>query len=81
MMNDSTSLQSSMLLWLPNTSELEPEETRDLIQKVTLANGAILDFCDGEVPFDDTLEIIEFYGADVDEYRSSIAETLLRYGA
>lgn len=64
------SLRGAMLLWLPASS---CDEDDSLIEKVTLANGAILDFCDGEINLADTLETIEYYGANVDEYRSGLA--------
>jgi len=65
------SLCESMLLWLPITIARE-----ELIEQVTAANGAILDFCNGDQSLDDTLEIIEHYGANVDAYRHSLAEDL-----
>ena len=64
------SFRESMLLWLPSSMLNEQES---LIEEVTYANGAILDFCDGELSFADTLETIEYYGANVDEYRSGLA--------
>ncbi len=70
------SLTESMLLWLP-ASMLDEQP---LIEEVTAANGAILDFLDGELSFADTLETIEFYGADVDEYRTELSHTFGRYG-
>lgn len=67
--------RESMLLWLPMESECE-EETAHQISLVTAANGAIIDFCDLEQSLDDTLQIIEHYGANVDAYRQSLAEDL-----
>lgn len=64
------SFHNSMLLWIP-TYLIDEDDS--LIEKVTSANGAILDFCDGELSFADTLETIEYYGANVDEYRSGLA--------
>ena len=72
------SLQNSMLLWIP-TSLINEDDS--LIEKVNLANGAILDFCDGESSLSDTLETIEYYGADVDEYRVGLAQDLRILGA
>lgn len=71
-------LHNSMLLWLPASSINEDDS---LIEKVTLANGAIEDFCDGETNLADTLETIEYYGADIDEYRNGLAFDLKRLGA
>lgn len=62
-----------MLLWVPGQQE-SPEETDDLIQKVTLANDAVLDFADGIITLDDTYQRIEHYGADVDKYRENLIE-------
>jgi hypothetical protein len=66
-----------MLLWLPS-SRLDEQPL--LIEEVTAANGAILDFCNGELSFADTLEAIEYYGASVDQYREGLAEDLRRLG-
>ena len=63
------SFRESMLLGLP-VSLIEDDKS---IEEVTYANGAILDFCDGELSFADTLETIEYYGANVDEYGSGLA--------
>ena len=71
------SFRESMLLWLPSSMLNEQES---LIEEVTYANGAILDFCDGELSFADTLETIEYYGANVDEYRTVLASDLQRLG-
>ncbi len=70
------SFRESMLLWLP-VSLIEDDKS---IEEVTYANGAILDFCDGELSFADTLETIEYYGANVDEYRSGLALEVKRLG-
>lgn len=72
------SFRESMLLWLPSSML---DEQPLLIEEVTAANGAILDFCDGELSFADTLETIEYYGANVDQYRAGLAEDLRRLGA
>ena len=70
-------LRESMLLWLPSSMLTEQPS---LIEEVTAANGAILDFCDGELSFADTLEAIEYYGANVDQYRAGLALDLRRLG-
>ena len=71
------SFRESMLLWLPSSMLNEQES---LISEVTYANGAILDFCDGELSFADTLETIEYYGANVDQYRTVLASDLRQLG-
>ncbi len=70
-------VRESMLLWLPYSMLTEQPS---LIEEVTAANGAILDFCDGELSFNDTLEVIDFYGANVDQYRAGLALDLQRLG-
>lgn len=69
--------RESMLLWLPASMLTEQPS---IISEVTAANGAILDFCDGELSFADTLETIEYYGANVDQYRGALADDLRRLG-
>ncbi len=71
------SVRESMLLWLPSSML---DEQPLLIEEVTAANGAILDFCDGELSFADTLETIEYYGANVDQYRAVLASDLRQLG-
>jgi len=68
-----------MLLWLP-ASSIALEQEPLLIEQVTAANGAIIDFCDGDQSFGDMLETIEYYGANVDAYRHSLAEDLRLLG-
>lgn len=74
------SLSESMLLWLPSYIE-SAEQSAHLIEQVTTGNGAILDFCNGESSLVDTLEIIEYYGANIDDYRKTLAENLDKMGA
>jgi len=73
-------LQDSMFLWIPNFSESQ-SELDNSIQKVTLANGAILDFCDNVISLEETLEIIFDCGADVDEYLAQLDRTVTAFGA
>lgn len=73
-------LHEAMLLWIPNTPE-SPEESDDLIQLVTLANGAVLDFCDNVARLEETLEIIFDCGADVDEYLAVLDDLIRASGA
>lgn len=69
-----------MLLWLPSYIE-STEESTQLIEQVTTSNSAIVDFCNGDISFADTLEIVEHYGANIDDYRTTLAESLDRIGA
>ena len=73
------SLQESMLLWIPGLQE-SVEESDDLNQKVTAANGAVLDYWDGLMQLDELLQVIEFYGGSVDNYRSNLLDTIVSMG-
>lgn len=73
-------LQESMLLWIPIVREC-PEESDDLIQQVTTANGAVIDFCDGYLSLDETLQVISDCDADVDDYIENLARTISCFGA
>lgn len=72
-------LQESMLLWIPGTSE-SLEESDDLNSKVTAANGAVIDFCDRQISLDELLQIVEFYGGNVDNYRADLLESIVALG-
>lgn len=72
-------LTESMLLWIPGNSE-SIEESDDLNAKVTAANGAVLDFCDGDIPLDVLLQVIEHYGGNVDNYRADLLESIVALG-
>lgn len=72
-------IQKSMLLWIPSDSE-SIEESDDLNAKVTAANGAVIDFCDRLITLDDLFQTVEYYEADVDEYRALLSDTLSLYG-
>lgn len=69
-----------MLLWIPPSSESEAESD-DLTTKVTLANGAVLDFCDRLISLDELLQTVEHYGADVDQYVTDLAHSIHLLGA
>lgn len=64
-----------LLLWVPGNQE-SIEERHELIEKVTLANDAILDFSEDLITLDDAFQAIEHYGASVDDYRENLAETI-----
>lgn len=73
-------LQSAMLLWIPSDLESD-EEWSFRAKEATEANGAILDFCDCIITLDEMLQSIEYYGADIDNYLSNLAETVRVFGA
>lgn len=73
-------LQESMLLWVPVNREC-PQESDELIENVQIANGAVMDFCDGLLELDETLQIIESVDADVDDYLANLARTISAFGA
>lgn len=68
-------LEESMLLWVPVTAEC-PQESDELIEKVTTANGAVIDFCDGIIGLEYSLEIISDCGANVDRYLAALDSSL-----
>jgi hypothetical protein len=69
-----------MLLWIPVHRE-SPEESDELIQKVTVANGAVLDFCDGFLAFSEMIEIVDDCGAQTDRYLADLDESIRFLGA
>lgn len=69
------------LLWVPVHEEIPEEEIDNLIQKATLANNAVLDFAEGIITLDNTFQIIEHYGTDIDEYQTIIDENMRTLGA
>ncbi len=73
-------LQESMLLWVPVSREC-PEESDELIQQVTIANGAVMDFCDGIITLEDAFDVIHDNGADIDAYIADLAQTISAIGA
>lgn len=73
-------LKESMLLWIPGQQE-STEETNELITKVTESNRAVINFIDSEISFDDMLQIIDYYGASVDDYRLILDENFRHFGA
>lgn len=71
--------EESMLLWLP--SYLVEENDTETIANVTKANGAILDFLDGELTLAQMLEIVDDLDTDVDDYLKSLDSNLRQFGA
>lgn len=69
-----------MQLWIPVNQE-SSEESIQLIQNNTLANDAVMSFCEGEISLDTTLEMLEQYEVDIDEYRDVLVEAVRRLGA
>lgn len=70
----------SMLLWLPTSGYECDEEFSHHVNLVSTANNAVLDFCDRELSWGNLLDIIEYYGADVDNYRSVLDANLRARG-
>jgi len=73
-------LQDSMLLWLPSSEYECDSEFSHHASVVERANGAVIDFCDREISMSDLLDTIEFWGADVDDYRVSLDANLRALG-
>lgn len=69
-----------MQLWIPARPE-STEESIQLIQSNTLANDAVMSFCDGKISLDTTLEMLEQHGVDIDQYRDALVEAVRRLGA
>jgi hypothetical protein len=68
----------AVMLWLPtHLVEDEPEA----VETVTTANGIILDFCDGEISFEQTLDELYDQRVDVDSYLEDFEQSLRRFGA
>ncbi|MGL5805389.1 MAG: hypothetical protein ACRC11_08090 [Xenococcaceae cyanobacterium] len=78
-MNVKQQLEESMLLWLPDY--LCDEDDSESIESVTQANGAIIDFIDGDLSLSEMVERIEYYGANPDDYLTSFEEDLRLFGA
>ncbi len=72
-------LVESMFLWLPTNIETE-EESEQLIERVTLANDAVIDFCEGNRTFSDSLEIISACNIDIDNYLDTLSENFRTMG-
>ena len=75
-----SSLQESMLLWLPASGYECDEELLHHVSSITNANGAVLDFCDRKLSWSDLLDTIEFYGANIDDYRCVLDANLRARG-
>lgn len=75
-----SSLQESMLLWLPASFFECEEEFSHHVNLVSTANGAVLNFCDRELSWSDLLDTINYYGADVDDYRRVLDANLRARG-
>lgn len=73
-----SNFNEAVMLWLPtHMVEDEPEA----IETVTTANGIILDFCDGEISFEQTLDELNDHHIDLDSYLENFAESLRTFGA
>jgi hypothetical protein len=72
-----TNLSESMMLWLPSYMVEDDEAVKD----VTQANGLILDFCDGEISFEQIVDEFSTIGVCTDTYLVDLDSTLRRLGA
>lgn len=69
------------LLWLPASDLLCPEEFSFHAARVSQANDAVLDFGSCQLSLSDTLERLDFYGVDVDDYLLDLDAHLRYLGA
>jgi hypothetical protein len=73
-----TDFNESIMLWLPtHMIKDEPEA----IETITTANGIILDFCDGEISFEQTLDELNDHHVDMDDYLDNFEQSLRLFGA
>lgn len=73
-------LEQSLLLWLPDSSNFCDEELGYHSQNIAAINSVVLDFCEGEKSLTEAIEIIEFYGADIDDYLQNLEQFVLKQG-
>lgn len=73
-----SNFSSAVMLWLP--SHLV-EDDSEAVEAVTTANGIILDFCDGEISFEQTLDELNDHHVDVDSYLEDFERSLRQFGA
>lgn len=71
-----SNFNEAVMLWLP-VHMVEDEA----IETVTAANGIILDFCDGEISFEQTLDELNDHHIDLDSYLENFEESLRIFGA
>lgn len=68
----------AVMLWLPAHLVSEDPEA---VKTVTTANGVILNFCDGEIGFEQTLDELNDHHVDVDSYLEDFEQSLRHFGA
>lgn len=73
-----SNFSEAVMLWLP--SHLV-EDDSEAVETVTTANGIILDFCDGEISFEQTLDELNDHHVDVDSYLEDFERSLRQFGA
>ena len=73
-----SNFSEAVMLWLP--AYLVDEDSK-AVETVTTANGIILDFCDGEISFEQTLDELNDHHVDVDSYLENFERSLRHFGA
>ena len=73
-----SNFSEAVMLWLP--AYLVDEDSK-AVETVTTANGIILDFCDGEISFEQTLDELNDHHVDVDSYLEDFERSLRQFGA
>lgn len=73
-----SNFNEAVMLWLP---AYLVEDDQEAVETVTTANGSILNFCDGEISFEQTLEELHDQHVDVDSYLEDFEQSLRRFGA
>ena len=73
-----SNFSEAVMLWLP--AYLVGEDPQ-AVETVTTANGIILDFCDGEISFEQTLDELNDHHVDVDSYLEDFERSLRQFGA
>ena len=73
-----SNFSEAVILWLP--AYLVDEDSK-AVETVTTANGIILDFCDGEISFEQTLDELNDHHVDVDSYLENFERSLRHFGA
>jgi hypothetical protein len=73
-----TNFDEAVMLWLP---AYLVEDDSEAVETVTTANRIILDFCDGEISFEQTLDELHDQCVDVDSYLEDFEQSLRRFGA
>jgi hypothetical protein len=68
----------AVMLWLPACLVKDDVEA---VETVTIANGIILDFCDGEIGFEQALEELCDQRVNVDSYLENFEQSLRQFGA